>query len=110
MTRILLAMAMTFGTASLASAEAILGEWRVSDGARVTYSPCPGGFCGRVESGRYKGKSVGRMSGAGPQYTGTVTDPSTDKTYDGRAEVAGDRLVLTGCVAKVFCRSQSWTR
>ncbi|WP_062016428.1 DUF2147 domain-containing protein [Aureimonas sp. AU4] len=110
MTHLLLVIAMMLGTLSLARAEAILGEWRVSNGERVVYAPCGGAFCGRVESGRYRGKSVGRMSGSGRNYTGTVTDPSTDKTYEGRAEVSGDRLVLTGCVAKVFCRSQTWTR
>jgi len=110
MTRLALALALLAGTAPLAQAEAILGQWRLDNGEHVTYERCGTSFCARVDSGRYKGKSVGRMSGASPSYTGTVTDPSTDKTYEGRAEVTGRRLVLTGCVAKVFCRSQTWTR
>ena len=43
-------------------------------------------------------------------YTGTVTDPRNSKTYEGSATIAGNALELKGCVAKIFCRSQHWTR
>lgn len=97
------------GTGS-ALAEPILGTWRLSNGESVTYSRCGSSFCSRVDTGRYKGRSVGRMNGAPPTYTGTVIDPSDGKSYEGRAEVTGNQLVLTGCVARIFCRSQTWTR
>ncbi|KTQ85317.1 MULTISPECIES: DUF2147 domain-containing protein [Aureimonas] len=93
-----------------AMAEPILGTWRLSNGETVTYSRCGASFCSRVETGRYQGRSVGRMDGGAPTYTGTVIDPRDGKSYDGRAEVKGDKLVLTGCVARIFCRSQTWSR
>ena len=93
-----------------ASAEPLLGTWRLSNGETVTYSRCGAAFCSTVDSGRYKGQSVGRMEGSAPLYKGTVIDPRDGKSYDGRASVEGNQLVLTGCVARVFCRSQTWTR
>ncbi len=111
MSRSALLALLLAATASVpASAESILGTWRLSNGERVTYAPCGPAYCSTVDSGRYKGQSVGRMEGAGPDYTGTVTDPRDNKTYEGRASVEGNTLVLTGCVARVFCRSQTWTR
>lgn len=93
-----------------AMAEPIEGRWRLSNGETVTYRPCGESFCSTVDTGRYAGKSVGTMTGMGFRYTGTVIDPSSDKSYDGRVEIEKNRLTLTGCVAKVFCRSQVWTR
>lgn len=104
-----LAAAVLVPQAALA-AEPIVGTWRLSNGETVTYSSCGDGFCSVVDSGRYKGKSVGRLTGSGGRYVGTVVDPSSDKSYDGRAEATKSRLDLTGCVAKVFCRTQTWTR
>ena len=93
-----------------AAAEPIVGTWRLENGETVTYSACGSAFCSTVDTGRYKGKSVGRLSGTGGRYTGSVTDPSTDKNYEGRAEADAKTLKLTGCVAKVFCRTQTWSR
>lgn len=104
-----LSAALLSASAALA-AEPILGTWRLENGETVTYSACGGAFCSTVDTGRYRGKSVGRLSGTGGRYTGTVTDPSSDKTYEGRAEADAKTLKLTGCVAKVFCRTQTWSR
>ena len=106
----LLASALLLLAAAPTAAEPLLGTWRLSNGETVTYSRCGAAFCSRVESGRYKGSSVGRLEGSAPTYTGTVVDPRDGKSYDGRASVTGDRLVLTGCVARIFCQSQTWTR
>ncbi|WP_062211878.1 DUF2147 domain-containing protein [Aureimonas sp. AU12] len=104
-----LAAALVSPAAALA-AEPIVGTWRLANGETVTYAPCGDGFCSVVDSGRYKGKSVGRLTGSNGQYVGTVIDPSSDKSYEGRAEATKTKLDLTGCVAKVFCRTQTWTR
>ena len=93
-----------------AMAEPILGTWRLANGETVTYSRCGNAFCSRIDTGRYQGGTVGRMTGAAPTYTGTVIDPRDGKSYDGRAEVRGNSLVLTGCVARIFCQSQTWSR
>ncbi|MER0237842.1 DUF2147 domain-containing protein [Fulvimarina sp. MAC8] len=98
-------------TSAFAS-EPIVGQWRAPGGGIVEVAPCGGEFCATVVSGEHKGKSVGRMSGAGDSYSGTVTDPREDKTYDGTAsiEAGGNALKLQGCALKVFCKSQTWNR
>ena len=105
-----LAAALAALCAPAFAAEPIVGTWRLSNGETVDYKPCGTKFCSTVNTGTFKGKTVGTVEGSGASYTGTVVDPSSDKSYEGRVEISGDKLVLTGCVAKVFCRSQTWTR
>lgn len=101
---------LSLGTTSALSAEPILGKWRAPGGGIVDVTDCSGSFCATVISGKHKGKSVGTMSGAGGTYTGTVTDPRDDRTYDGTATVNGGGLTLRGCALRIFCRNQHWTR
>ncbi|MEN3791557.1 DUF2147 domain-containing protein [Fulvimarina sp. MAC3] len=96
--------------ASAVSAEPIVGQWRAPGGGVVEVVPCQGDFCATVVSGEHKGKSVGRMSGTGASYSGTVTDPREDKTYDGTAAINGNTLKLQGCALKIFCKTQTWKR
>ncbi|RIY01318.1 DUF2147 domain-containing protein [Aureimonas flava] len=107
---LVLAAALAAACGSARADEPIVGTWRLSNGETVDYAPCGAKFCSTVNTGAYKGKTVGTVEGSGRAYVGTVVDPSSDKSYEGRVEIQGDRLVLTGCVAKVFCRSQTWTR
>jgi uncharacterized protein (DUF2147 family) len=82
----------------------------VQNGETVTFSPCPQGFCSVIDSGEYAGGTVGWMAAGAERYEGQVIDPESGKSYEGHATVENDVLTLTGCVAKVFCRSQTWTR
>lgn len=91
-------------------ADEIEGPWTVSNGERVRYSACGAAWCSTIETGPLAGKSIGRVEGTGPTYVGTVIDPESDTAYEGRAAVEGNKLTVTGCVAKVFCRSQVLTR
>lgn len=91
-------------------AQTIEGQWRVQNGETVTYRVCPQGFCSVIDSGEYAGGTVGWMAPGPRRYEGSVVDPTSGTAYDGHASVEGDVLTLTGCVAKIFCRSQVWTR
>lgn len=101
---------VSLGAVPPAHAQTIEGTWRVQNGETVTYAPCPQGFCSRIESGEYAGGTVGWMAPGPSRYEGQVVDPTSGTAYEGHATVEGDRLTLTGCVAKIFCRSQHWTR
>lgn len=105
----LIALATTMGAVP-ALAQSIEGQWRVQNGETVTFRPCPQGFCSVIDTGKFAGGSVGWMAPSGGRYVGQVIDPESGKAYEGHASVEADRLTLTGCVAKVFCRSQNWTR
>ncbi len=43
-------------------------------------------------------------------YSGSITDPAADKTYSGSGAVSGNSLKMKGCVLKVLCKSQTWSR
>lgn len=109
MRRIAIVLATSLWTVP-ALAQSIEGSWQVGNGETVTYRPCAQGFCSTIDSGAFAGQSVGWMRPAQGRYEGTVRDPEGDRSYDGHATVEGGVLTLTGCVARVFCRSQVWTR
>ena len=103
------ALSLTAATSAFA-AEPIVGTWRSEDGGLVQIASCGEAYCATVIKGEHKGESVGRMSGSGSQYTGTVKDPRDEKSYDGSAKVEGSQLTLEGCALKILCKSQVWTR
>ncbi len=63
-----------------------------------------------MKTGAHAGKRIGKMSGSGASYKGTVTDPANDKTYSGSASISGSSLKMKGCVAKILCRTQNWKK
>lgn len=105
------AAAMVLATASGAfSAEPIVGNWKTASGETAAIAPCGGGYCITLKTGKHAGKKIGNMSGAGDSYSGEITDPANDKTYSGSAAISGASLKLQGCVLKVLCKSQTWTK
>lgn len=110
-TRIALAAAAVIALTATAQAASIEGRWRTESGANASIAKCGGAFCIDLTSGEHAGKRIGRVSAqTAAKYTGTVTDPGNGKQYSGSAIVNGNSLKLSGCVARVLCRSQSWTR
>ena len=95
---------------SSAFAADIEGKWRTQSGESAVISKCGGAFCVKLTSGQYSGKRIGKLSGTGPTYTGTITDPANNKTYSGSGKVSGSTLSMKGCVAKILCRTQKWSR
>ena len=111
MTRMLtLAAAMLAMTAGTAMADPIEGNWRTQSGETAAIASCGGAYCITLKSGKYSGKRIGKMSGSGGNYSGTITDLADDKTYSGSATVAGASMKLKGCALKIFCKTQTWTK
>jgi uncharacterized protein (DUF2147 family) len=92
------------------AAEAIEGNWKTASGETAVIGPCGGAFCVTLKTGKHAGKQIGRLSGKGNSYSGEITDPANDKTYSGSGTVSGNSLSMKGCVLKVLCKSQTWTR
>lgn len=92
------------------AAEPIEGNWKTASGETASIAACGGSFCVTLQTGKYKGKRIGKMDGAGNDYSGEITDPSEDKTYSGYGTVSGNSLKMKGCVMSVFCKSQTWKR
>jgi len=120
----LAALALSAGAAL--AADPAEGTWQtqVDDGnyAHVVMQPCGDKICGTMArtfnaEGEYASPHIGRTlvidmvpQGDGT-YKGSVWRPSNDKIYNGRMELAGDRLKLAGCVVGgLICASQTWAR
>ncbi len=92
------------------TAEPIEGNWKTQSGATAEIGKCGSAYCVTLKSGKHSGKQIGKLSGTGAEYSGQITDPDTDKTYAGSGSVTGNALKMKGCVLKVLCKSQTWTR
>jgi len=108
--KILLLSAVALWAGSAVAAEPIEGDWKTEAGDTARIAPCAQSFCITLVNGKYAGKMIGQLKGNGGLYSGQITDPKDNKTYDGSAAVTGNNLKLQGCVLKVFCKSQIWTR
>ncbi len=98
--------------AGTACADPIEGTWkRSSTGTLIKYAGSGGKYCGTVMSGKYKGKSIGCMSGANGSYKGSVNKLDEGKTYSGKATVKGNTMTLSGCVlGGIICKSEKMSR
>jgi len=103
--------ALLFG-AGLAMADDIEGRWKTQAGSTAAIGGCGGGFCITLKSGKFAGKMIGKMKAKGANsYTGSITDPETDKTYSGKASISGRSMKMSGCVlGGLICKSQTWTK
>jgi uncharacterized protein (DUF2147 family) len=110
MTLLAAAAAFALGIAPVSAAEPIEGNWKTQSGETASIAPCGGAFCITLKSGKYSGKRIGKISGSGASYSGTITDPADDKEYSGAAKVSGSSMRLKGCALKVFCKTQTWTK
>jgi uncharacterized protein (DUF2147 family) len=103
------AMILTAASASLA-AEPIVGNWKTASGETAAIASCGGSYCITLKTGKHAGKRIGNLAGSGDSYSGQITDPANDKTYSGSASISGSSLKMQGCVLKILCKSQTWTR
>ena len=111
MKRILITAASIMLIASpVLSAEPIVGKWKTQSGETANISSCGSSYCVKLETGKFKGKQIGKMNGSGNSYKGEITDPANDKTYSGTGTVKGNSLSMKGCVLAVLCKTQTWSR
>ncbi|ACM25960.1 DUF2147 domain-containing protein [Agrobacterium rhizogenes] len=106
----IIAVALVFSADTAFADEQIVGNWKTEAGDTAAITSCGGEYCVTLKNGKYAGRQIGKMHGAGGTYTGEITDPAADKTYAGSGSVKGNALKMQGCVLKVFCKSQTWTR
>ena len=124
--------ALVLASVSLpASAQDAAGTWLTASGeTRVRIAPCGGSLCGTIvwvkntgakddnnpnaalKTRNLVGVNMIQMKPAGEKkWTGTLYNPQDGKTYSGSlSQNDANSLSLSGCVAGIFCRSQTWTR
>ena len=108
-TGLVLAAAMSVMTVP-AFADTIEGNWKTQSGETAAIGKCGGSYCIKLKTGKYSGKSIGRMKGANGKYKGSITDPADDKKYSGTIKISGSTMKMKGCVAYVLCKTQTWNR
>lgn len=107
-----LALATMLICGGAAFADQIEGNWKTQSGETAAIADCGGGFCITLKTGRHKGKLIGKMSADGDgEYSGSITDPQSEKTYSGSASVTGATMKMRGCVlGGLICKSQTWKK
>ena len=95
-----------------AHADPIEGDWRTEAGSTAAIGACGSGYCITLKSGAHAGKRIGTFrADGGNRYSGKITDPSNDRTYTGKATLAGSTLKMSGCVlGGLICKSQNWKK
>lgn len=127
----LAALAFAAAFVTPAAAQEVNGTWLTQSGeTRVRIAPCGANICGTIvwtkntgakdehnPNASLKGRNlVGinmiTMKPAGDKkWSGTLYNPQDGKTYSGTLTQSGpNALSLSGCVAGIFCRSQTWSR
>lgn len=122
----LMAAALMLLASPALAADPVIGLWQTQpdDGAyaHVQIAPCGAAICGTIRrtfnsAGEYKSPNIGKqlLQGMQPQgggkYAGKVWRPSNDKIYNGKLELTGDSLKMSGCVAGgLICSKQTWQR
>ena len=126
MKTIALAAALALTATVALAADPIEGLWQTQadEGATafVQIGPCGAAFCGTIIK-TFKGKEeyaspnlgkqivTGMAPAGGGAYKGKVLRPADNKVYNGKAQVNGTSMKLSGCVAGgLICKSQTWTR
>lgn len=108
---LIVAGALVAAMTAPAFADPIEGTWKTQAGDNALITSCSNAFCIKLTSGEYSGKSIGKMKAAGGgNYVGSITKPSNGKTYSGSGRLSGSKLKMTGCVLKILCESQTWTK
>ncbi|SIS64176.1 DUF2147 domain-containing protein [Paracoccus saliphilus] len=126
MRKLFMAAAFLLGATAAATADPIEGVWQTQPDegafAHVTIAPCGNAFCGTIsrtfkDKAEYDSPNIGRQividmaAQGGGNYEGKVWRPANNKVYMGKAQVSGDQMSLSGCVAGgLLCKSQTWVR
>lgn len=105
------AAALLAASAMPGLAQSIEGNWQTESGSTATIQPCGGSYCITLTSGPHAGRQIGTMSGGDGSYSGSITDPTNDRTYRGKAAVSGGTMELSGCVlGGLICRGETWSK
>ncbi len=106
-----LALVTQLALMPIASAqEPVVGVWKTQVGTTATIAECGNGYCITMKTGEHAGQKIGSFTGENGNFTGTIIEPDSKKTFDGVLTVSGDTVKMRGCTMKVICRSLTWTR
>jgi uncharacterized protein (DUF2147 family) len=109
--RIVMAASAIAMAASAAQAAGVNGTWlRPKTGKHVLSYSCGGGLGLKVVA---TGKVImcGAKAVGANKYEGTLTSTEDGNQYSGTVTIAGNKLLLSGCVlGGLICKSETWKR
>ena len=106
---LLLSVALLAAPVSAASPN---GMWKTAKGTFIKAYSCGGGLGLKVTSGSDNGTvlTCGAMPSGTNKWSGDLFNPEDGKTYQGHAELKGNKLHLQGCVLGIFCKTRVFTK
>lgn len=122
--RVWLAVALAAGLVATFTAgvraDEPFGTWvRPSTGTQVNFYNCGGKLCGKIVAVKDQSKKGeigtvimnGAAKSADNEWRGDLLNTEDGKTYSGVVTLEGpNALNLKGCVAAIFCKSETWQR
>jgi len=117
--------------AGAATAEQALGVWLTKSGSHVKFYKCGTKLCGKIIKRKNPGEldsknknpklrsrkilginlMYGLKKDRANRWAGRLYNPEDGKIYTGFVTViSANKVRMEGCVARIFCKSQSWSR
>lgn len=118
----LIALAFAAASSTALAADPVFGTWaspKSESGAsiHVKVQQCGSSICGKIVKVLGGGDSsvMGRdmvwnmAPKGGGSYKGKIWAPDTNKTYNGKMDLSGNSLKMSGCVLGI-CRGETFSR
>ncbi|MEO0389795.1 MAG: DUF2147 domain-containing protein [Pseudomonadota bacterium] len=121
MTRIMTAILASLALTGAAQADPAFGTWaspknEAGASLQVEVAACGTAICGKITKVTGGDQSIvgdqlvwDMQARGGGEYRGKIWAPDTNKTYNGRMELNGNKMKMSGCVLGV-CRGETFTR
>jgi len=107
---VLTAASMALVAFSVLAQEPVVGTWKTQVGTTAAIDECAQGYCITMKTGNSAGKRIGSFQGSNGNFTGSIVEPESKKTFTGVLTLSGDTVHMRGCTMKVICVSLIWTR
>jgi len=121
MKHLFFAAALALGAGAVASADPAFGTWKsptndAGASLEVTVAACGNAICGKITKVSGGDQSIvgdqlvwDMQARGGGEYRGKIWAPDTNKTYNGRMQLNGNTMKMSGCVLGV-CRGETFSR
>jgi len=96
----------------LAFGDPIEGDWKRPNGVVVRFVACGKEFCASPVGTKFAGQPAGKLTNDGlGHYEGKLIDFQDGRTYQGKAQISGSAMSLSGCIfGGLICKSENWVR
>ncbi|MDE2445845.1 MAG: DUF2147 domain-containing protein [Alphaproteobacteria bacterium] len=78
----------------------------------VRFVACGKEFCASPITTKFAGQPAGKLASDGHgNYEGKLIDLQDGRVYQGKAQIAGNVMTLSGCIfGGLLCKTENWVR